>query len=196
MWKLTKTILVLSLALMAGGAFADEWSPIGLEWGFGWLPQENTNVYGLRLGLMRGNHTVRGVGISVADVSDLFSSGRTSVTGVNIALAGSTISTEHFAFLVGGAGDDVQVKSGGIVQICGLGCSATDGFAVSIAPVATLHEGTTGGQIGGVNFSELGGGGLQIGVCNYARGGWSGLQIGLVNYIEGSWILPLVNWRF
>ena len=196
MWKLTKTILILSLALMAGGAFADEWSPIGLEWGFGWLPQENTNVYGLRLGLMCGNHTVRGVGISVADVSDLFSSGRTSVTGVNIALAGSTISTEHFAFLVGGAGDDVQVKSGGIVQICGLGCSATDGFAVSIAPVATLHEGTTGGQIGGVNFSELGGGGVQIGVCNYARGGWSGLQIGLVNYIEGSWILPLVNWRF
>ena len=167
MWKLTKTILVLSLALMAGGAFADEWSPIGLEWGFGWLPQENTNVYGLRLGLMRGNHTVRGVGISVADVSDLFSSGRTS-----------------------------QVKSGGIVQICGLGCSATDGLAVSIAPVATLHEGTTGGQIGGVNLSERGGGGLQIGVCNYARGDWSGLQIGLVNYIEGSWILPLVNWRF
>ena len=163
MEKLIKTILVLSLALMAGGAFADEWSPIGLEWGFGWLPQENTNVYGLRLGLMRGNHTVRGVGISVADVSDLFSSGRTSVTGVNIALAGSTISTEHFAFLVGGAGDDVQVKSGGIVQICGLGCSATDGFAVSIAPVATLHEGTTGGQIGGVNFSELGVGGCRSG---------------------------------
>jgi hypothetical protein len=145
---------------------------------------------------MCGNHTVRGVGISVADVSDLFSSGRTSVTGMNIALAGSTISTEHFAFLVGGAGDDVRVKSGGIVQICGLGCSATDGFAVSIAPLVTLHEGTTGGQIGGVNLSERGGGGLQIGVCNYARGGWSGLQIGLVNYIEDSWILPLVNWRF
>ena len=66
MEKLIKTILVLSLALMVGGAFADEWSPIGLEWGFGWLPQENTSVYGLRLGLMRGNHTVRGVGISVA----------------------------------------------------------------------------------------------------------------------------------
>ena len=62
MKKLTKAILVLSLALMAGGAFADEWSPIGLEWGFGWLPQENTNVYGLRLGLMRGNHTVRAWG--------------------------------------------------------------------------------------------------------------------------------------
>ena len=196
MKKMTKAILASFLALMAGGAFADEWSPIGLEWGFGWLPKENTNVYGLRLGLMRGNHTVRGVGISVADVSDLFSSGRTSVTGVNIALAGSTISTEHFAFLVGGAGDNVQVKSGGIVQICGLGCSATDGFAVSIASVVTLHEGTTGGQIGAANFSERGGGGLQIGVCNYARGDWSGLQIGLVNYIEGSWILPLVNWRF
>jgi hypothetical protein len=71
-----------------------------------------------------------------------------------------------------------------------------DGFVVSIASVVTLHEGTTGGQIGAANFSERGGGGLQIGVCNYARGDWSGLQIGLVNYIEGSWILPLVNWRF
>ena len=101
-----------------------------------------------------------------------------------------------FAFLVGGAGDDVRVKSGAIVQVGGLGCSVTDGFAVSIAPVLTLHEGTTGGQIGGVNLSERGGGGLQIGVCNYARSDWSGLQIGLVNYIEGSWILPLVNWRF
>ena len=69
MQKLTKTIFVAALALMAGGAFADEWSPIGIEWGFGWLPQEDTNVYGLRLGLMCGNHTVRGVGISVADVS-------------------------------------------------------------------------------------------------------------------------------
>ena len=133
MQKLTKAILLSSLAFAAGGAFADEWSPIGIEWGFGWVPQEDTNVYGLRLGLMCGNHTVRGVGISVADVSDLFSSGRTSVMGVNIALAGSTISTEHFAFLVGGAGDDVRVRSGAIVQIGGLGCSATDGFAVSIA---------------------------------------------------------------
>ena len=196
MKNLTKTILVATIALAAGGAFADEWSPIGIEWGFGWLPQEDTNVYGLRLGLMRGNHTVRGVGISFVDVSDLFSSGRTSITGVNIALAGSTISTEHFAFLVGGAGDDVRVKSGAIVHVGGLGCSVTDGFAVSIAPGATLHEGMTGGQIGGVYFSELGGGGLQVGVCNYARSGWSGLQIGLVNYIEDSWILPLVNWRF
>ena len=196
MKKLAKAILVSSLALMVGGAFANEWSPIGIEWGFGCLPQENTNIYGMRLGLMCGNHTVRGVGISVADVSDLFSSGRTSVTGVNIALAGSTISTEHFAFLVGGSGNDVRVKSGAIVQICGLGCMVNDGFAVSIAPVLTSHAGTTGGQIGGGNFSELGGGGLQIGVFNYARRGWSGLQIGLVNYIEGSWILPLVNWRF
>ena len=196
MKKLITTILASFLAFMSVGAFANEWSPIGIEWGFGWLPQETTNVYGLRLGLMRGNHTVRGVGISVADVSDLFSSWKTSVTGVNIALAGSTISTEHFAFLIGGAGDNVRIKSGSIFQIGGLGCSVTDGFAVSIAPVLTLHEGTKGGQIGGVNFSELGGGGLQIGVCNFARNDWKGLQIGLVNYIEDSWMLPLVNWRF
>jgi len=196
MKNLTRTILASFLAFTPVGAFANEWSPIGIEWGFGWLPQETTNVYGLRLGLMCGNHTVRGVGISVADVSDLFSSGNTSVTGVNIALVGSTISTEHFAFLIGGAGDNVRIKSGAIVQIGGLGCSVMNGFAVSIAPVLTLHERTRGVQIGGVNFSELGGGGLQIGVCNFARNDWKGLQIGLVNYIEDGWILPLVNWRF
>ena len=62
MKNLTRTILASFLAFTPVGAFANEWSPIGIEWGFGWLPQETTNVYGLRLGLMCGNHTVRGVG--------------------------------------------------------------------------------------------------------------------------------------